>query len=82
MMWLIATKAGRTLIIVALALAMFGGWTLWQRNDAATDAVSEIVEINNDLSNKAITARDARRLCVGAGGVWDFAAGRCTEDSE
>lgn len=81
MMWLLGTRLGRTVGAAAIAIALFGAWTAWNRYDAANDAVSRIEEINNGLSEKAINARDGRRMCVTAGGVWNFATSRCAENS-
>lgn len=78
--WIVGTRLGRSLALAGAVAAALAAWTLYQRHDAAEDAVNQIKEINNALSEQAISARDARRSCVDAGGMWDFAAGRCAQD--
>jgi hypothetical protein len=77
--WFLFTGKGRTVGAIVLAVLALGWWTMWNRNDAAGDAVSEIERVNNELSTQAIDAREALRRCYSVGGVWDFGATRCKE---
>jgi len=78
--WLIGSSAGRWTGAVMVGLIAFGAYTAFIRNDAANDALQKVEEINRDLENNAIDARDARRQCNAIGGMsWDFGSGKCVQ---
>lgn len=81
--WLVGTETGRVLALVAVLAA----GALYLRHDAYTRGRSDALaqarqETRNAINKLAETAEDAsaaRRLCIAAGGVWEFAAGRCAD---
>ncbi|MBA5779127.1 hypothetical protein H2509_18520 [Stappia sp. F7233] len=81
--WLLATEAGRFILLLAVAAAVI--LTINNRaydrgHAAATAEARQATErAIHDLASAADKARFLRRLCVDGGGVWDFAAGRCSQ---
>ncbi len=72
---------------LALAIAVAGavGYNLWENSTiraetralAEAEAAKRTIEAINDVSNAAEDARTRRRICVSAGGVWNFETNQC-----
>lgn len=77
--WVALPSALRTVFLVgSLVLAAAAAWTIYQRDDAARDALDEVRQNDNDAISAADAAALGLRECLGRDGVfWDFAAGKC-----
>jgi len=74
------SRTGNFVGLALLAALAFGTYTAFIRADAKDDALTELEEINNDLANQAIDARDAAARCRADDRLrWDFAAVRCVK---
>ncbi|VVT34338.1 hypothetical protein [Rhizobium sp. EC-SD404] len=65
------------IIIAAVAVFALGLLVTWIRQDGADDSRRAVEKQNNEAINNADLAGLTRRECVDAGGVYDFATGRC-----
>jgi hypothetical protein len=65
------------IIIAAVAVFALGLLVTWIWQDGADDARRAVERQNNEAVSNADLAGLSRRECVDAGGVFDFATGRC-----
>lgn len=66
-------KIAAVLICIA-AVAATGVWVYQSGRDNALD---DVEDQNDEAGNAAIEGADSWRVCIDAGGVWDFGSGEC-----